>query len=277
MPVVIGSGITLGPGITVGSPAGTTVVTSFTSNGSFSVPSGRVITSARMLLVGGGGAGGNPISDSGYYTGGGGGAGGVIANVDITSSITPGTSYTIVVGSGGSVPSLGSTSSGANSTAFGYTAIGGGGGGSTINGVNGGSGGGAAGNTAAATSGGVSTQNSSTGFGVGYAGSINLNVGTDQHSGGAGGGAGGAGTAATGSAPSTFTLSVGGVGIYDNISGTNTYYAEGGSGCYQRVNGSVVNYGVRSATPGGGGGGGFNTLGATAGQNGICVISYTYF
>jgi len=281
MPLVIGSGITIGPGITLGESLGaaaTTVITSFTSNGTFSVPSGRTIASARMLLVAGGGAGGNPVSSLAYGTGGGGGAGGLIANVDLTGAIAVNTNYTIVIGAGGAVPTVGNTSNGANSTAFGYTAIGGGGGGSAGNiGVNGGSGGGAFGNTATDTTGGNSIQSSSFGYGVGFPGSINLNVGTDQHSGGAGGGAGGAGTAATGSPPTTRTLSVGGIGIYDNISGSNTYYAEGGSGFYQRANGSDVNVGVQSATLGGGGGGGFNTANASAGQSGICIISYSYF
>ena len=156
MPLVIGSGITVGPGITIGQSlgaAGTTVVTSFTSNGTFSVPSGRTIASAKMLLVAGGGAGGNPVSSAAYGTGGGGGAGGLIANVDLTSAIAVNTNYTIVIGAGGAVPTAGNTSNGANSTAFGYTAIGGGGGGSAANGNSGGSGGGAYGNTAGISSG----------------------------------------------------------------------------------------------------------------------------
>ena len=277
MPIVIGSGITVGPGITINSFTPVTVVTSFTSNGTFSVPSGRTITTARMLLVGGGGAGGNPVSSAAYYAGGGGGAGGLIANVDLTTAIAVNTNYTIVVGAGGLVPTVGNTSNGANSTAFGYTAVGGGGGGSTTVGIDGGSGGGANGDSADLQSGGNSIQNSSTGYGVGFAGSINFNAFNDQHSGGAGGGAGGAGTAAVALTDTTATLSVGGVGIYDNISGTNTYYAQGGSGAYRRDLGINVIYGVQSATPGGGGGGGFNTVGATDGQTGICVISYTYF
>ena len=277
MPLVIGSGITVGPGIIIGSTPATTVITSFTSNGTFSVPSGRTVISAKMLLVGGGGAGGNPVSDGNFLTGGGGGAGGLIANVNIFSAITPGVSYTVVIGAGGAVPSVGNTNNGANSTAFGYTASGGGGGGSAANGNSGGSGGGAYGNTAGISSGGTSTQNSSTGFGVGFSGSVNHNVAIDQHQGGSGGGAGGAGTAPTGSA-TPFTLGVGGVGIYDNISGSNIYYAEGGTGCYQRGSASpTVIPGTQSATPGGGGGGGFNTANASAGQNGICVISYSYF
>jgi hypothetical protein len=75
---------------------------------------------------------------------------------------------------------------------------------------------------------------------------------------------------------SSVILSAGGPGVYDNISGANVYYAEGGSGAYQRF-GTLINAGVQSSTIGGGGGGGFGNGAATAGQNGICVISYSYF
>ena len=71
--------------------AASTTITTFTSSGSWVAPAG--VTSARILAVGGGGAGGAG------WEGGGGGGGGV---VDQTFSVTAGTTYTVVVGAGGS-------------------------------------------------------------------------------------------------------------------------------------------------------------------------------
>jgi len=113
------------------------VIHTFTSTGTFSVPSN---ISAEVLVVAGGGGGGMDM-------GGGGGGGGVIYNP--TVSINSG-SYNIVVGSGGwGAPAPGtlrgdgagpqpgnhqysvSATNGQNSSAFTFTAIGGGKGGSS--------------------------------------------------------------------------------------------------------------------------------------------------
>jgi hypothetical protein len=135
-----------------------------------------------VLIVGGGGGGGY---------GGGGGAGKVRFRSDLA---IPATSYSIVVGAGGTV---GTDTNGANTNAFGVTAIGGGYGGSGSAGNPGGSGGGGASYSPADDGGlaistpvaGWSSQGSSGGIG-----SFSLrNEGDFGYGAGGGGGAGGAG------------------------------------------------------------------------------------
>jgi hypothetical protein len=141
------------------------------------------------LIVAGGGGGG------GRFHAGGGGGGGVIqlTNVDVTP-----TTYSIVVGDGGAsgLATPASSSRGTNgqdSTAFGYTAIGGGGGGSNdtyYTGLNGGSGGGGSGsgiNASHESGDGTSGQGHRGGIGLGTSSSGSERVG------GGGGGAGGRG------------------------------------------------------------------------------------
>lgn len=284
MAITIGSGISIGSGIAIGAK---TVTEIFTSNGTITMPEGLYF-SAKMLLVGGGGAGGTAIyqaSPSNRVATGGGGAGGVVANANIIANITPGATYTITVGSGGvAVNGVYAVVNGSNSSAFGYTAIGGGGGGGdpaypwgpTTIAASGGSGGGAQGSTAFTFPAGNSIQNSTYGYGVGFAGAQNRNYSTDQHMGGGGGGAGGAAIPGVFVSNGYSTLSYGGVGIYDNITGSTVYYAEGGGGAYTRPTGGNATPGTQSTTIGGGGGGGVGNVGATSGQNGICVIQYTY-
>lgn len=193
------------------------------------------------LVVAGGGGG----------CGGGGGAGGLLSN---STTVTVGTSYSIVVGSGGAgtISEYVNGANGTNSTAFTQTAIGGGGGGNT----------GVANNGSAGGSGGGAGQTVYEVFGSGGAGTAGqgnnggANVGVVVPNGGAGGG-GGAG--AVGSNGTTSAGGAGGNGLQSSITGTATYYAGGGGG------GS--DSGIAPGGAGGGGGGaGFSP--GTAGTGG---------
>jgi hypothetical protein len=207
------------------------------SNTSWTCPTG--VTSIEVLVVAGGGAGGGTH-------GGGGGGGGVIYNSAFL--VTPGTAYTVTVGTGGvsttnTVPGV----SGNNSVFGTLTAIGGGGGGMEGNsGSQGGSGGGGGGK-------GGSINN----VGSGIAGQGNPGGrGTDNspYNGGGGGGAGGPGQ------PATTAGGTGGPGVQYSISGTPTYYAGGGGGnCYGPNSGTLIGFGG----VGGGGNGGIYQTGST--------------
>lgn len=207
-----------------------------------------------LLVAGGGGA---PAGVSGASESGGGGAGGMLAG---NTTLSTGTTYTFNVGSGGSTGS----NSGANTTGFGLTAIGGGYGTVIAIGGNGGSGGGTYG-----LAGGSGTT------GQGNAG------GTGQGNGGTPGGGGGAG-AAGGSGASGGN---GGIGLQSSITGTSTYYAGGGGGTSGNGGsggggngGNVAPTGAgKSGTvnTGGGGGGGWSS-GSTAGGaggSGVAIVS----
>jgi hypothetical protein len=206
---------------------------------------------AELLIVGGGGGGGTSGSNG---SGGGGGAGGLFYQPSV--SVSPSTTYTIIVGSGGSGDpgGFGNRSStnpatpGNLSSALGYTALGGGRGGSpgTIangygsNGtaLNGGSGGGGAGGGAIAGSG---LQPTSASGGYGNGGGTGIVTGSGTQVGQGGGGAGAAGQGGGGSPGN------GGIGRAYSISGTSQYYAGGGA--------SGQGSGAAAGTGGNGGGG----------------------
>lgn len=181
------------------------------------------------LLVAGGGAGGGAGGN-----GGGGGAGGLLAN---STTVTVGTSYPIVVGSGGAS----FANQGANTTAFSLTAVGGGGGGNNAGGGgSGGSGGGAArGNDGLPDSGGSAVS------GQGFAGG-NTSGSTSPGYGSAGGG----GASAVGQDGQPFNGGNGGAGLASSITGTSVTYAGGGGG------GGGDGIGTGGAGGGGNGGGG---------------------
>ena len=198
---------------------------------------------SQYLLVAGGGAGGT--STTGYYeAGGGGGAGGLLAG---TSSLLIGTTYSFVIGQGGtgsSDPVNNSITSGTDTTGLGLTAVGGGKGTNRYNaGSTGGSGGGS-------------------GTGNGYAGTSGQgNSGGNNyfaHESSTGGGGGGAGSA--GSNGSSSSGGSGGSGTSNSITGSSITYAGGGGG-----SGSANGNG--SGGTGGSGGGGNGNYNATA-QNG---------
>ncbi len=248
----------------------------FTSSGTFTVSSGS--KNVEYLIVAGGGAGGG-----GRHNAGGGGAGGMLTG--ITSTLSPGT-FSIVVGAGGA----GRTDQGydgVDSSAFGYTAVGGGGGGghspAATDGRNGGSGGGG-------------SQGGST-SGSGTAGQGNKGGADWYAAGGGGGGAGGAVPDGVGNV-SPFSggsfATCGGPGRDSSISGSLVFYS-GGGGAGQRDpynvprgrggiggggdggpdagNGSA---GAANTGGGGGGSGGSNTTLRTggAGGSGIVIIRY---
>jgi hypothetical protein len=274
------------------------VITSYTSTGSgtFSVPSG--VTSVDVLVVAGGGGGGN---GNGH---GGGGAGGLIYRPSFP--VTPGGSVSYTVGSGGTSGSQytsGQTFDDANpgqDSTFGTLTAQGGGGGGTENGVtqSGRSGGSGGGSTRENTpTGAAGTQPQAPGDSGTY-GFGNPGGGDDDypgiHGGGGGGGAGAAGTFAMNA-----THAPGGNGKQYDISGSQVYYAGGGSGTAYNNNQGVSldptsggqggggNGGQSSqqghnpqndgtANRGGGGGGGRGQFGSRAGYggSGIVIVSY---
>jgi hypothetical protein len=196
-------------------------------------------TQGVYLVVAGGGGGGQSV----FASAGGGGAGGLLTG---TFFANVSTSYSIVVGSGGGVGA-----SGANSSAFGVTAIGGGHGGGNVqppsgnfSGGNGGSGGGSA----------IDNSAGSGTAGQGFAGSLGRG---DPFQGGGGGGAGGASTRPNG-----------GIGIQSSITGTATYYAGGGGGGGSNSSGGQDG---QLPGPGGLGGGGYGGYGGPDGSGSIAT------
>jgi len=251
-------------------------IESFTSSGTFSVPTG--ITSVDVLVVAGGAGGAGGTS----YKGGGGGAGGLIFIPNFT--VSPGGTVTVTVGCGGGAGSgEGQPGQAGQDSVFGtLTAKGGGGGGgggspnpNSCNGFPGGSGGGAGARGAqpSARTGGPATQPTQPGqsgaYGFGNAGgdSDSYNSGNA----GGGGGAGAAGTAGADSQPST----PGGVGkAYTIADGTTPVtYASGGQG----GNGAhCTSPATISANSGNGGQGacfGQTTTGVT-GSKGVVIVKY---
>jgi hypothetical protein len=249
--------------ISLGGPA---VIQSFTSTGTTSWTAPAGVYGATYLVVAGGGSGGG-------YVGGGGGAGGLLTG---TLAVTPGSSYTVTVGAGGTaVTGTARGNSGGNSVFDTVTATGGGGGGArngTTAGISGGSGGGGAFNAGA---GGTGTS------GQGFAGAAN-NGANGSASGGGGasavggtnatnGGAGGAGTASSISG-SSVTYAGGGGGGTDAGSGGSGGAGGGGAGA------STSGSGTAGTPNTGGGGGGAGSAGGAAtsgaGGSGIVIISY---
>jgi hypothetical protein len=235
--------------ITLPSGAGYRVHT-FTTVGStnFVVSALGTLPTVEYLIIGGGGAGGP-------RHGGGGGAGGFLSG---SRTLTVGT-FPVVVGAGGQgrfndVRGL----NGANSSAFGLSAIGGGGGGSwgDRNGASGGSGGG--GSEVSPGVGGDGTA------GQGFAGAISQQNGTGHGSGG--GGAAGIGTRGVDS-----IAGPGGPGRSSRILGP-TYFFAGGGGAGSWESGAVN---VRRGGNGGigGGGGGGQARSGTAGTGGGSALN----
>ena len=264
---------------------------SFTSSGTFSVPSGT--TTVDVLVVAGGGAGGGDA-------GGGGGAGGLVYRPGFT--VTPGGTVTVTVGAGAGNTSGGAVGSTGQDSVFGtLTAKGGGGGGGGQGTSSGGgsSGGARSGQTSVSSA----TQPTQSGESGNYGFGTNGGTSNASPGGGGGGGAGGAG-AQNGS---TNTGGDGGVGkAYTIADGTTSvYYAGGGGGAFEgggrpgapRVGtggqGGGGNGGARNTTPGipdaqesphatagtanrggGGGGNGEDNQGDMGGGKGIVIVRY---
>ena len=222
---------------TVGLAASLVCATTVTisSSGNWTAPAG--VTSVTVEAWGGGGAGGGATTNPGK---GGGGAGGQYARKVLT--VTPGSVYAVVVGTGGN----GSTGNGASGgdSSFAATSV-------VAKGGAGGTG---------ATNGVAGTGSSASGVGdVVYAGGSGSS-GSTTGTGGAGGG--GAGSTGAGGSASGLT---GGVG--STIGGGN-----GGDGLSSRATGNTGN------DSGGGGGGGYATSNTDRsggdGGNGKVVITY---
>jgi hypothetical protein len=266
-------------------------VESFTSSGTFSVPTG--ITSVDVLVVGGGAGGGT-------HHGGGGGAGGLIFVPNF--SVTPGGTISVTVGCGGGQtnnypapdnPGGQQGNSGQDSVFGTLTAKGGGGGSSAVtsprNGLPGGSGGGAAGPGPA--TGGPATQPTQPGqsgaYGFGNAGGDTAPL----YASGGGGGAGAAGgiggpTGGPGGAGKAYTIADGTTPVYYAGGGGGAYYQTGSAGSGGQGGGgdggaqNEDNFPDRPGTAnrGGGGGGADRGPGPTGagggGGKGIVIVSY---
>jgi hypothetical protein len=237
---------------------------------------------ANVLLVAGGGTGGNNKA-GGYENGGGGGAGGVVYKTGETIS----GQQTIVVGQGGIIPVGNGQNTGKNTTAFGYTALGGGGGSTrdSQTNINGGSGGGAV-NWNPHTTNGQATQPGSVSGGFGNDGGTATQVASTN-----GGSAGGGGASQAGFNGSGTTGADGGAGflasVFGEIYGESGWFAGGGAGGggvggLGGVGGggvagssSSVNGTNGTAHTGGGGGGNFASTGnAGNGGSGIVLVRY---
>tara|TARA_A100001011_G_scaffold161211_1_gene169570 strand:+ start:1948 stop:3576 length:1629 start_codon:yes stop_codon:yes gene_type:complete len=245
--------------------------TSFTSSGTFAVPSG-VSSLDSVLVVAGGAAAGNDH-------GGGGGAGGLVFMP--AYPVTPGGTITVTVGNGASGNPNTRGPNGVDSV-FGapgdpgkhpsgdvLTAKGGGGGGggnSCVDGAAGGSGGGGSGHgtnpVPSSNSGGAATQPTQPGdsgaYGFGNVGGIGQRTGPGSLFSGGGGGAGGAGAVG-----GQGQCGIGGQGKQYTIADgtTSVYYAGGGGGSH--YNNSFTS---RGGGQGGGGNSGDNSQ--PAGQAG---------
>ena len=247
-----------------------------TGNSTFTVSKGGEV---EYLIVAGGGGGG------GYVAAGGGGAGGVLQGTTTVAS----QAYTITVGAGGSAGPVNRSSNGGNggnSSVFGLTAIGGGGGGRGWSLAAGNSGGSAGG-----TGGGDGASGAAFLAGVaGTAGQGNAGGGGRRctNNSGTGGGGGGAGSVGTTPVCSPRTAGRGGQGIVSAITGTNNFYAGGGSGDSYNPNiqgqgglggggNSNGSQGSKNGSPntGGGAGSAGNLSGdGGAGGSGIVVVRY---
>lgn len=268
----------LGADTTINQTTGTYTFTPSSTAGSFKArlsATDGVTTTTRFvdfslqfafeLLLAAGGGGGNEDA------GGGGGAGGLVLNTNYTFSA--GTTYNIVVGTGGAVGNGqagrgvagGDSTFSAGSTLV-YTATGGAGGGPYPAGgtKDGGSGAGAG----RATSGqaGASTQASYGGLGFG-------NAGGDDDSGNQGaGGGGGAGGPGDNGIPSQG--GDGGAGKASTITGSSVFYCPGGPGWGYSTSQGVYVDGTASSYGAGGTGGDYGgALNAGAGANGVCIIA----
>ena len=233
-------------------------VQSFTSSGTFAVPSG--ITSVDVLVVAGGGGGGAQNSQAT----GGGGAGGLIFRPGFT--VTPGGTVSVTVGCGGAGVAPANTGNTGQDSVFGTLTAKGGGGGraATPANGNGGSGGGASEYCSALTAG-TATQPTQPGdsgtYGFGNPGGPYSGQGYVAGGGGGAGAVGGAGGGPSGGAG----VGNGGVGLAYTIADGTTpvFYAGGGA------SGAASTLSVLSGSGGqGGGGNGGGGTPARAAQSG---------
>jgi hypothetical protein len=189
-------------GLLLGRPwySTTTTVTSFTTVGTTTWTAPANIYSVEYLIVGGGGGAGNGYDNAG---GGGGGAGMVLTD---RLSVTPGQTYTVTIGAGGTGGADTRTNNPGlpgNASVF-----------STVIALGGGQGlGSRTGGTPGAAQ--VSTTTAPTG---------------GSGSGGGNGGKGGGGATAAGTANTVATPGNGGAGLASSITGSSVTYGVGGAG-----------------------------------------------
>lgn len=285
-------------GGTVYTPGNGYVYHVFLQPGIFSVNEGPIFIES--LIVAGGGSGGQSTNNQT----GGGGAGGVRI---VSTTLVTGSSYPIVIGSGGLSPGT-VMSSGSPSSAFNFTATGGGRGtdpATSLQRFNGGSGGGSTTNPDSIRSIGNDPRtspsqgnpgglgNSPTASGAGGGGGGSLSTGSDAFlSGGNSGGNGGAGISTSGFAgplfpqmPADWITAVGPLGNYGGGGGggssvqpgsspqTQSSGGVGGGGKGKRYIPTVLEStsGVDYTGGGGGGGGGSNIR---SGGIGIVIVRY---
>lgn len=230
-------------------------VKSFTDVGEFIWTAPLDVTLVEYLVVGGGGGGGN-----GYDTGGGAGGGGGMVRTG-TLSVTPGQTYTVVVGNGGiggaDTRSNSNGTNGEDSIFSSITSLGGGlGRGSRSAPTSVGYRGSAQSGTTTAPTGGDGGGNGGTAVGG---------------SGGGGGGAGGNGTNGINGSGGT-----GGVGISSTITGPSVTYGRGGNGARGNFNTTEGANGASNTGNGGGGGGAAsaNSGGGGNGGSGVVILKY---
>jgi hypothetical protein len=194
----------------------------FTSDGTFTVPAD--VYSITIQCWGAGGGGGSSNSNSSNPRAGGGGGGGGYSMAVI--AVTPGTTYNIVIGSGGAGGSGSAGSSGGSTTFNGSTVV-----------ANGGSGGARGGNGAAGAGATAGTGTTRFTGGNGAAG-VN-NTGSGGGGGGAGsGGNGGNASGRTAGAGTALSGGDGGAGRNTTGAGNNgNNYGGGGSGGYAQAGG----------------------------------------
>ena len=226
--------------------SGAYTIHTFTSSGTFTP---NLEGNIDYLIIGGGGAG--TAAGAGA---GGGGAGGFLTAAG--HAVIP-QAYTITIGAGGTGVT-GNTyqtvaPNGSNTTALGFTAVGGGGGaGGEHPGASGGSGGG--GNGGYGSAGGAGTS------GQGNAGGAGISTGSDNYAAGGGGGAGSAGGGASANG------GAGGSGLANSYSGSSVTYAGGGGGGIHHAS---------NGNPGAGGSGGGGAGGDGDGANGVNATANT--
>lgn len=180
----------------------------YTASSGWTAPAG--VTKVKLRMVGGGGSGAS--SASGSNPGGGGGGG---AYVETVVTVTPGTTYTVTVGAGGSNNSAGTASSFAGQTAGGGSA-------------------GGAGTSSAPGAGGAGGSGSITGAGIvvpGGAGSFGIYYSSSCVEGGNGGGTPFASPVRAIGTPGTALAASPGLLYGGGSTGcTGTGYANGGGG-----------------------------------------------
>ena len=253
--------LTISPSVTP-TMVGNDFVYTLSSVTSYSVTF-NFVNSVRYLVVAGGGGGGRSM-------GAGGGAGGVLSG---TISNASNTSYTMIVGGGGTgmVNTTSVPGNGSNSSISGVaTSTGGGGGSGQVYSFN---------NSRRASAGGSGAASTrwETGVGLGTTGQGNNGgsfvqvetSGNTYYSPGGGGGAGEAGSNGASNAGGN-----GGIGITNDITGTSVYYGGGGGGQIEAYNTTTL-YSSSGGSGGGGNGGyiyGLNhsiIANPTAGTNGL--------